>query len=77
MGPITENDIIDNLNIIKESLYNFNKTYLSKDYKYIKSNFNRFINNINNSYLVQLKRSLNIVALKFSTILTESSYKIL
>ena len=75
MGPITENDIIDNLEIIKENLYNFNKTYLNKDYKYIKSNFNRFINNINNSYLTQLKRSLNMVALKFSTILTESSYK--
>ena len=75
MGPITENDIIKNLDIIKENLYNFNKTYLNKDYKYIKSNFNRFINNINNSYLTQLKRSLNMVALKFSTILTESSYK--
>ena len=48
---------------------------MNKDYKYIKSNFNRFINNINNSYLTQLKRSLNMVALKFSTILTESSYK--
>ena len=75
MGPITENDIIDNLDIIRENLYNFNKTYLNKDYKYIKSNYNRFINNINNSYLTQLKRSLNMVALKFSTILTNSSYK--
>ena len=75
MGPITEEDIIDNLDLIRESLYNFNKTYLNKDYKYIKTNFKRFINNINNSYLIKLKRSLNIVAIKFSTILTESSYK--
>ena len=75
MGPIAESDIIDNLEKIKETLYNFNRTYLNKDYKYIKTNFNRFINNINNSYLIKLKRSLNMVALKFSTILTENSYK--
>jgi len=75
MGPITENDIINNLDIIRENLYNFNETYLNKDYKYIKTDYNRFINNINNSYLIKLKRSLNIVAIKFSTILTESSYK--
>jgi len=74
-GPITEDDIIDNLDILKETLFNFNKTYLNKDYKYIKTNFNRFTNNINNSYLIKLKRSLNMVAIKFSTILTESSYK--
>ena len=75
MGPITESDIIDNLEKIKDTLYNFNKTYLNKDYKYVKANFNRFIDNINNSYLIKLKRSLNMVALKFSTILTENSYK--
>ena len=75
MGSITENDIINNLDIIRENLYNFNNTYLNKDYKYIKTNYNKFINNINNSYLIKLKRSLNMVALKFSTILTESSYK--
>ena len=74
MGAITENDIIDNLDIIRENLYSFNKTYLDKDYKYIKTNFNRFINNINNSYLIKLKRSINMVAIKFSTILTETSY---
>jgi len=75
MGPITENDIIDNLDKIKENFYNFNKTYLDKDFKYIKSNYNRFINNINSSYLIKLKRSINMVAIKFSTILTETSYK--
>ena len=75
MGPITEDDIINSLDIIKESLYMFNKTYLNKDYIYIKSSFNRFMNNINNSYLAKLKRSLNMVSLKFSTILTENSYK--
>ena len=75
MGPITENDIIDNLDIIKENFCNFNKTYLDKDFKYIKSNYNRFINNINSSYLIKLKRSINMISIKFSTILTENSYK--
>jgi hypothetical protein len=75
MGSITEIDIINNLDIIRENLYNFNNTYLDKDYKYIKTNYNRFLNNINNSYLIKLKRSINMVAIKFSTILTESSYK--
>ena len=75
MGPITEDDIINSLDIIKDSLYMFNRTYLNKDYIYIKNSFNRFMNNINNSYLVKLKRSLNMISLKFSTILTESSYK--
>jgi hypothetical protein len=75
MGSITEIDIINNLDIIRENIYNFNNTYLDKDYKYIKTNYNRFLNNINNSYLIKLKRSINMVAIKFSTILTESSYK--
>ena len=75
MGAISENDIINSLYKLKESLCNFNKSYLSAEYKNIKNSFKRFMNNINDTYLIKLKRSINMVALKFSTILTENSYK--
>ena len=75
MGAISENDIINSLYILKESLCNFNKSYLSIEYKNIKNSFKRFMKNINDTYLIKLKRSINMVALKFSTILTEKSYK--
>ena len=74
MGAISENDINDFLLEMEYILYSFNDSYLGKDYKNINRAFNLFYYNMKDNYLFKLKRSIEMAAFKFSTILTEESY---
>jgi len=58
MGAITENDINYYILEIKDTLFNFNKSYLDKDYKKIFSLSNTFFTKINSTYLNKLKKIL-------------------
>ena len=75
MGPITESDILDFLLNINDTLYNFIDLYLGKDYKNMNTTGNNFLTKENNLYLQLLKRSIHMIAIKFSTILTLDNYK--
>ena len=74
MGAITENDIYGFISEIKDSLFNFNNSYLNNDYKKMKNSLNSFLIKSSNVYLVKLKQNINIVASQFSTILTKNIY---
>ena len=77
MGAITKNDVISFLLDIESTLYNFNKSYLGKEFKNINKTSSKYFNKVNDTYLNKLKRNIEMVALKFSTILTKNNYKIL
>ena len=75
-GSITENDINNYILDLQNILYNFNKSYLNKEFKDINRYYKSFMDKINNTYLLKLKRSIEMVGFKFKTIFTEDSYKI-
>ena len=75
MGPLTKDDILYYLYQLQNTLYNLNKTYLSKEYRNINRTVSSFINKVNFTYLTKLERSFEISLLKFSTVLTEPSYE--
>jgi hypothetical protein len=75
MGPLTKDDIFYYLFNIQNTLYNLNKTYLSKEYKDISRMVSKFINKVNFTYLLKLEKSFEMSLLKFSTILTKPSYE--
>ena len=75
MGPITENDIDYYILEINDTLYNFNKSYLNKEYKEILPKLQKFFMKINNTYLNKLKKNIDKTAFKFSSLLTKDIYK--
>ena len=75
MGPLNKDDIFYYLFNIQNTLYNLNKTYLSKEYRNINRTVSSFINKVNFTYLTKLEKSFEISLLKFSTVLTEPSYE--
>ena len=75
MGPLTKDDIFYYLYNIQNTLYNLNKTYLSKEYKNISRMVSSFITKVNFTYLMKLERSFEFSLIKFSTVLTEPSYE--
>ena len=77
MGAITEYDIIDYLLNINYTLYSFIETYFGDEYKKLNQISNIFLMKINNTYLQLLKRSIHMIIIKFSTILTKSNYNYL
>ena len=77
MGAITNDDVISFLLAIESTLYNFNKSYLGKEFKNINKSSSKYFDKVNNTYLSKLKRNIEMVALKFSTFLTKNNYKIL
>jgi len=77
MGAITKDDVISFLLDIESTLYNFNKSYLGKEFKNINKASSKYFDKVNNTYLSKLKRNIEMVALKFSTFLTKNNYKIL
>ena len=77
MGAITNDDVISFLLAIESTLYNFNKSYLGKEFKNINKASSKYFDKVNNTYLSKLKRNIEMVALKFSTFLTKNNYKIL
>ena len=74
MGAITEEDLDSYILEIKDTLFNFNNSYLNKEYENMKKNLNFFIMKISNIYLTKLKTNIDLVASKFSTILTKDIY---
>ena len=74
MGAITENDICEYIFEIRDNLYNFNNSLLNEDYKNMKNTLNKFLIKNSNLYLIKLKQNINIIASKFSTILTKNVY---
>ena len=74
MGAITENDINYYILEIKDTLFNFNKSYLDKDYKQILFSSNSFFTKINFTYLNKLKKNIDKTAYRFSSILTKDIY---
>ena len=59
---------------MQKILYYFNQSFLGGEFKDIKTFSNIFFNKINNTYLIKLERSIEMTALKFSTILTKDNY---
>ena len=74
MGAITENDIDYYILEINDTLYNFNKSYLNKEYKEILPKIKKLFMKINNTYLNKLKKNIDKTAFKFSSILTKDIY---
>ena len=74
MGAITEEDIDSYILEIKDTLFNFNSSYLNKEYENMKKSLNLFIMKISNIYLVKLKTNIDLVASKFSNMLTKDIY---
>ena len=77
MGAITEYDIIDFILNINDTLYAFIESYFGEEYKKLNQISNIFLLKINNTYLQLLKRSIHMIVIKFSTILTKSNYNYL
>ena len=76
MGPVTRNDVSSLLFDLESTLYEFNKTFLKKEYRDINRNILQYFNKINNTYLIRLKRTIDMISLKFSTFLTNNNYKV-
>ena len=75
-GAITENDVNNYILDLQDILYNFNKAYLNKEFRNINRSYKSFLDKVNNTYLLKLKKSIEMVGLRFKTIFTEDSYKI-
>ena len=75
MGPIKEEDIDNYILEIKDTLLNFYNSYRNKEYENMKRSLNLFIMKISNIYLLKLETNIDLVASKFSTILTKEIYR--
>ena len=76
MGSISENDINSYILDMQTILYYFNQSYLDSEYKDINRFSKSYFDKINNTFLFRLKRSIDMVGIRFSTIFTEESYNI-
>jgi hypothetical protein len=76
MGAITENDINSFILDMQTILYDFNQSYLDIEFKDINRFSKIFLEKINNTYLLKLKRSIEMISIKFITIFTKDSYSI-
>ena len=74
-NSITGGDINDFILDLKESLLDFNNSYLSKEYNNMNNSLIIYLENIRNNYLGKLKKNIDIVGSKFKTILTKEIYK--
>ena len=73
MGAISENDINSYILDMQTILNDFNRSYLDSEFKNINRFSKSYFDKINNTYLFRLKRSIDMVGIKFSTIFTEES----
>ena len=76
MGSISENDINSYILDMQTILKNFNRIYLSTEFKNINRFSKSYFDKINNTFLFKLKRSIDMVGIRFSTIFTEESMHI-
>ena len=75
MGAISQSDIESFLLDLKDILIYFQKLYLKDEYKNINKNANVFFNKINGTFIRRLYKSIHMVDIKFSTILTKNFYE--
>ena len=75
MGAIEEDEIEKYILKIQDTLYNFNHSYLDKEYRNIQAKSNSFFKKISDLYLSKLKKNIELSSAKFSTILTSNTYK--
>ena len=73
MGAISGEDIYSYISMIKKTILNFNNSFTSKEYTNIKQNLNLFLMKSCNLYLLKLKNNIDLVSLKFLTILTKEA----
>ena len=73
MGAISEEDINEYISKIKNTLFNFYNSYGTKGCSNMKKNLNLFLMKSCNSYLLKLKNNIDLVSLKFLTILTREA----
>ena len=76
MGAITEDDINSFILDMQTIVYFFNQSYLDSEFKDINRFSNIYLNKINNTFLFKLKRSVEMISIKFKTIFTEENFKI-
>ena len=68
---LSEEDVLEYIEDLKNTILNFDKIYLKEDYKRITATVNNYLTKINVTCLDNLKRSFNIELLKFSSLLME------
>ena len=68
---LSEEDVLEYIEDLKNTILNFDKIYLKEDYKRITATVNNYLTKINVTCLDNLKRSFNIKLLKFSSLLME------
>ena len=74
LGSITENDINSCILDMQSILFEFNESFLDKEFLDIVRFSKSYFDKINNTYLFRLKRSIDMVGIRFQTIFTEDSY---
>ena len=74
MGSLSKDDIIPFLKDIKNTISQLNKTLQTNFDTKLKTSYNIYVNKINVTYLIKLKKTISMAALKFSTFLTKNSY---
>ena len=57
-------------------LNDFNRSYLNSEFKNINKFSKSYFDKVNNTFLFRLKRSIDMVGIRFSTIFTEDSMHI-
>ena len=75
MGSLSKDDVIYTLRDTKNTISQLNITLQINFDSKLKSKIQKYLNKINGTYLIKLKRIISISALKFSTFLTKENYE--
>ena len=74
---LSRDDVLEYIEEIKNTILNFDKLYLQRDYKHIKSAVQIYLIKMNGTCLDNLKRSFHIKLEKFSTLITQERMEFL
>ena len=75
MGSLSKDDVIYTLRDTKNTISQLNLTLQINFDSKLKLKIQKYLNKINGTYLIKLKRTVSISALKFSTFLTKENYE--
>jgi hypothetical protein len=75
MGSLSKDDVIYTLRDTKNTINQLNLTLQINFDSKLKLKIQKYLNKINGTYLIKLKRTVSISALKFSTFLTKENYE--
>ena len=75
IGAIEEDEIEKYILKIQDTLYNFNDSYLDREYRNIQVKSISYLKKTAELYLVKLKKNIELSSARFSTILTRDVYK--